>query len=180
MDLEGYSNIERLSNIAKANGIVVPRLRGLRLMSEEKQCLIEDVINDNLDRFFYQDFVSSYPAFSINPRYYEISKRTKRLRKKYLTKNETDLRWDKIHGKKRKNAKYIIKITKRKIEKQYKLFNKFAGQKNVLYIHARIGGRNWNTYGGPEIEKKEWFLGKADDYFDSTYCDIYAKIDTIE
>ena len=48
---------------------------------------------------------------------------------------------------------------------------------NVLYIHARIGGRNWETYGGKDLEKQPWFLEKVNDHFDGTYCDIYAKIE---
>lgn len=56
------------------------------------------------------------------------------------------------------------------------LFNEYCGQDDVLYIHARIGGLNWNDFGGPELEKQPWFLDKVDDPFDSTYCDIYARI----
>ena len=44
-----------------------------------------------------------------------------------------------------------------------------------MYIHSRIGGKNWSHY-YKEVVDKEWFLEKVDDCFDSTYCDIYAKI----
>ena len=46
----------------------------------------------------------------------------------------------------------------------------------MLCIHARIGGGNWSYYDGPELSKQPWFIEKVDDAFDSTYCDIYAKI----
>ena len=36
MDLGAYENIEELSAIAKENGIEIPRLRGYRLMKNEK------------------------------------------------------------------------------------------------------------------------------------------------
>lgn len=36
MDLEAYINIEDLEQIAKENGIDIPRLRGYRLMKEEE------------------------------------------------------------------------------------------------------------------------------------------------
>lgn len=66
--------------------------------------------------------------------------------------------------------------TKNKLLDQFSTWNKYAGQEGILYIHARIGGNNWKAYGGPELKKQPWFLEKVDDAFDSTYCDIYAKI----
>lgn len=66
--------------------------------------------------------------------------------------------------------------TKNKLLDQFSVWNKYAGQEGILYIHARIGGNNWKAYGGPELAKQPWFLEKVDDTFDSTYCDIYAKI----
>lgn len=36
--------------------------------------------------------------------------------------------------------------------------------------------RYWETYKN-EIENKKWFLGKVDDGFDDTYCDIFVKIE---
>ena len=176
MDLGAYSQIERLSKIAADNGINVPRLRGYRLMSEEKSETEEEAMKAMLDRTFYVDLVTSCPAFAINPYGYELSRRTKRNRKKYLTKDETDLRWDKLHGKKRKNAKYLVKTMTRKTKVQLSAYNRYAGQDGVLYIHARIGGYNWNQYGGKDLEKEPWFLEKVDDAFDSTYCDIYARV----
>ena len=59
------------------------------------------------------------------------------------------------------------------------MWNKYVGRDDVLYIHARIGGNNWSYFNGNEITRQSWFLSKADDYFDCTYCDIYAKINKI-
>ena len=56
------------------------------------------------------------------------------------------------------------------------MWNKYVGRENVLYIHSRIGGTNWDYYNGNELTKQPWFLEKVDNYFDSTYCDIYALI----
>ena len=61
---------------------------------------------------------------------------------------------------------------------QYRIFNKYVGRDDVLYIHARIGGANWAFYGGGELEKQPWFIEKVDDEYDNTYCDIYARIST--
>ena len=85
---------------------------------------------------------------------------------------EEFVRWDRIHGWKRKVLKFAIKKKKRAIQKQIDMWNKYVGKDNVLFIHSRIGGANWNDYGGNELEKQPWFLEKVDDYFDDTYCDI--------
>ena len=63
------------------------------------------------------------------------------------------------------------------LKENFNTFNKYCGREDVLYIHARIGGSNWKFYGGNELEKKPWFIEKVDDYFDDTYCDIYARIE---
>ena len=47
-------------------------------------------------------------------------------------------------------------------------------------IHARIGGPNWEYYGGPLLKLEPWFLERVDDGFDNTYCDIYARIKPIK
>ena len=105
MDLYAYSQIPRFTDLAKKNGIDVPRLRGYRLMSEEE--LMEDT----------------------------------------------------------------------KGEEQYEVFNRYVGRPDVLMIHARIGGNNWEYYDGDNtVAKEPWFLEKVDDCDDNTYCDIYARV----
>lgn len=42
MDLGAYAQIEELDQVMKDNGISVPRLRGLRLMVEEKPLTKEE------------------------------------------------------------------------------------------------------------------------------------------
>lgn len=107
MDLYAYAQIEDLEKYLKDNNIEVPRLRGLRLMKEEK--LIEpQQINDT----------------------------------------------------------------------EYALFNEYVG-KNVLYVHARIGGGNRDYYAEDweKIRKHPLYLADCDDCFDTTYCDIYYDLD---
>lgn len=176
MDLGAYGQIERLSKTAAENGINVPRLRGYRLMSEENPIPIEEAMKGVMDSFFYESFADEVPAFAINTWCAELSSRTRKLRKKYLTKDHMDLRWDRIHGRKRKNAKYLIKKQQQRVIEQYTVFNRYAGKQGVLYIHARIGGCNWLTYGGNKLMTEPWFLEKVDDAIDETYCDIYARI----
>lgn len=113
----------------------------------------------------------------------EFSERTKFYTSYYTRKingGGYEPRWDRIHGFKRKKLKFEIKKRKRAITKQYETYNKYCGRNDILYIHARIGGGNWSYFGGDELKKNEWFLEKVDDAYDSTYCDIYAKIKLIE
>jgi len=61
--------------------------------------------------------------------------------------------------------------------RQDNMFNKYCGKEDILYIHARLGGGNWNYYGCNEIIKNQpWYLDHCEDAFDGTYVDIYAKI----
>ena len=52
MDLGAYAQIKDIEKIAKENGIVVPRLRGYRLMKNEEQINYLDLFN-NKQSFFY-------------------------------------------------------------------------------------------------------------------------------
>ena len=188
MDLGAYAAIEQLEPIAQANGIVVPRLRGYRLMSEEKAI-------DKTSRFYDVEHISidcvkelceAVPTWSLRPIYYESSIKTDRITKKYLAKRYTmfgaeyyEIRWDHIHGKRRKILKMKIKSELKRRKKQADTFNKYVGIPDVLYIHARIGGGNWETY-RDEVIHQPWFIEKVDDAEDSTYCDIYARIKEVK
>ena len=159
MDLGAFVNIENLQRLADANGVAVPRLRGYRLMQNETEVDEEDVseIIHNL----------------------EVWECTNLFGDKYIqnrTENEKRIQWELLHGKRRKVLKFAVKKRRKRAIEQYRIFNKYVGQSGVLYIHARIGGPNWNRYGGPDLEKTSWFIEKVDDCFDSTYCDIYAKV----
>ena len=55
MDLGAYMQIADLEEVAKANGIEVPRLRGYRLMANEEQITeeqIQEIIPQNLEMPF--------------------------------------------------------------------------------------------------------------------------------
>jgi len=40
-----------------------------------------------------------------------------------------------------------------------------------------MGGDNWRNFENKDsILKQPWFLDRVDDWWDSTYCDFYAKI----
>ncbi|MBQ6504997.1 MAG: hypothetical protein IJI57_13900 [Flexilinea sp.] len=181
MDLGAYAKIKDLGQIMIDNGIEIPRLRGLRLMSEEKP-LSEEEINDEI-KFVglkkCKDLCQS--DFHLNANWFELSSRTDRIKKKYIIydkdENETGVNWKNLHGRKRKLFRYCLKSAKKRVLQTYRSFNRYCGQENVLYIHARIGGKNWGYFGGPLIARQPWFIEKADDAFDSTYCDIYARLE---
>lgn len=176
MDLGAYARINDLSKVAEENGIDVPRLRGYRLMSGEEPLTEEEIREEEAEasNYVFERMFEGVPRFSIHPLYFISGREIKAKMKKYFDENG-DLKWNLIHGKKRKNVKYVVKKVKAKIRKQYAVWNKYAGRSDILYIHARIGGGNWESHRN-EVENQPWFLEKVDDYYDSTYCDIYAKI----
>lgn len=194
MDLGAYIHIEDLDSVASANGIHVPRLRGYRLMSEEEPYTAEEIgevmLNAAMD--VYDDACRSVPPFCPDSCISAYNASTRRRMSKYLIRQKVmreifgreieceetvGFRWDLVHGKRKKAIRFAVKKRQRAYLAGIEAWNKYAGQPDVLYIHARIGGDNWYYYGGPELAKQPWFLEKVDDAFDCTYCDIYAKID---
>lgn len=179
MDLYAYTQIEDLEKLMAVNNISVPRLRGLRLMRDETPLTKEDVDRVALNIGLQCCEMAVHEYFVWNAMSAEYSEATERLCNKYLYKDSegslAGIRWNNIHGKKRKRFKYLMKAAKKAVEKSYAIFNQFCGRDDVLYIHARIGGWNWPDY-RHEVEHEPWFITKIDDPFDDTYCDIYARI----
>lgn len=180
MDLYAYTQIGELDKIAQDNGIVVPRLRGYRLMKDERPVSTEEMRE-------MQDEAAVHVCERIcctTGCWIEYSDRTKRICNRYLIRSRDEdgyekysgIRWDRVHGKKRKAFKLAIKQKKKAVKKQYDMWNKYVDNEDVLYIHARIGSGSWAREDGEKIMNEPWFLDKADDYFDNSYCDIYASI----
>ena len=176
MDLGAYAQIESIEEIAKKNGIEVPRLRGYRLMKDEKPV-------DNLKEFMGDIDVQcakylceSIPFWNPNSDMCEWSSYTDYIKKYYVPNDK--IRWDRIHGWKRRVLKTYIHNETNRYKKQVDVFNKYVGRDDILYIHARIGGGNWSVYHS-YVDQQPWFIEKVDDAFDSTYCDIYAKIESV-
>ena len=185
MDLGAYVQIEDIEEIAKKNGIEVPRLRGYRLMKDEDPVNISEmVVKKDIAIRCVEDLCQNKPFWNANAIWSESSSWTDYRKEFYLVvgrdeegwKEYTDIRWNRIHGWKRKVLKTYIHNEIKRQTKQWELWNKYAGRDDILYIHARIGGNNWPCY-HDQVDTQSWFLEKVDDSFDSTYCDIYAKID---
>ena len=179
MDLGAYVQIDTLESIMHENNISVPRLRGLRLMKNEQPCSWEDIRESgfNLGLFGCEQLCEN--GFRLNACACILSSGTDKLKRKYLVYDNdhmpVDIRWENIHGKKRKLFKYVMKQALRRKQHQLEIYNKYCGRPDILYIHARIGGGNWPYYHS-EVDHQPWFIEKIDDAFDSTYCDIYARI----
>ena len=180
MDLGAFININELQNIASKNNIIVPRLRGYRLMKDEKQIDDNDLtyIKDSV----FNDALHSCPLYYPDACEFVYCDERTRLEKKLAIKEGqyiVDLRWNLIHGKNKKRIKFALKKRIKNCKKQLDTFNKYVGRDDILYIHARIGGGNWNMY-KDEVIHQPWFIEKVDDWFDDTYCDIYARIEVPE
>lgn len=181
MDLGAYVQIEDLEQVMKDNDIDVPRLRGLRLMKQEEP-ISKAAMEDHWEWIGVSECEGlCQNGFKMNGNLIELSERTDRIIDKYMIRNKDrhviGIKWDKVHGKKRKLFKYELRKAKERVLKQDNMFNKYCGRDDVLYIHARLGGGNWNYYGCNEIIKNQpWYLEHCEDSFDRTYVDIYAKI----
>jgi len=187
MDLYAYSQIDELDELVKKNGIYVPRLRGYRLMKDEKPLTKEEwrEIQHNIEiRVMVMLCESEWGQNT----YYCYSTRTIAKCAKHIKNyecrsmseddegyREPEIRWDRLKGKKKRIFITRVKNELRDIKKQYAVWNKYCGRDDILYIHARIGGSNWDCY-NTDVKDQPWFIEKVDDGWDSTYCDIYAKI----
>lgn len=194
MDLGAYARIGVLDKIMEDNGIDIPRLRGLRLMKDEESVSKEELLDmakvEGLRRC--AGLCRALPPFNWKSNWSEMSDRTDAICEYYLELPKYDngiidhidpiaIRWDRVHGKKRKAFKYVIKKAKKEVFEQYELWNKYCGKDDVLYIHARIGSGNWGYYDCDKIVKGQpWYLDHCEDYFDNTYVDIYAKIKEVQ
>lgn len=176
MDLGAYCNIgdETIEKIVNDNGISVPRLRGYRLMKDESPLDLDDWLKDS-EVEAVEDLIRG--KWHTNPWFFEYSNSIDRKIKYYIDKDCGVVRWSRIHGKKRKNARFAIKKKRKAIIKQVSMFNKYVGRDDVLYIHCRLGSHGWTAYlMDEEVRNQSWYLDSCDDYYDPSYADVYARI----
>lgn len=201
MDLYAYSQIEDIDELAKAKGILVERLRGYRLMRDEPKYSEEELaknLNELVATYWWMDTVEQSPGCP------DCDEFIKGYRPPSIPKGctwneyygegtkewaDTDFKFWKVKRVHRTSFFQEIGMLRARFKRQYMLWNRYAGQEGILYIHARMGGLNWKgfysdderaegeIYDGWWIERQPWFICKCDDAFDSTYCDIYARID---
>lgn len=185
MDLYAYSQIEILDGILKDLNIEIRRLRGLRLMKDEKAVSsekIEKIINDNklyaVKQWLQQkcwDGWSSTRDNRTHPALKMVKEKVECGDEVWFELKPVSYDFSKIHGKDRKALKFRFKQIEREVKSQMELFNKYIGT-NTLYVHARQGGGNRYYYGMVELVKNPRYLADVDDCFDGTYCDIYFDL----
>ena len=189
MDLGAYAQIENLERVAKEIGIEIPRLRGYRLMKDEQPVSKGEIdeMKRNCEISVVEDLCEATPFWNPNSSCYTMDGYTDYLKHYFLIREKdedgrlkyTGIRWDRIHGRKRKVLKFEIKKQKRRIQQQYDMWNKYAGKEGILYIHSirELAATTGNIMTEKaELISQPWFLDRVDDCFDSTYCDFYARI----
>ena len=85
--------------------------------------------------------------------------------------------WSKVNRKDRNAIKLKNREDENRIRTNMNMFNSYVG-KDVLYVHARQGGGNRDYY--PIDTKHPMYLSDCDDFWDSTYCDIYYDLTKME
>lgn len=171
MNSDQILNNNTLDHYLVDNDIFIVRLRATMLMKDQKPISINKMnemmlayINENVC-----SYLTKYPFYH-NRKHKALSYmrdehgRLDAVKKVYLNK---------LHGKKKKDVKWIIKQTKEKFLKQFELWNSMCG-KNVLYVCARQGGLNRIYY--PIDTTHPMYLADVDDAYDRTYCDIYYDL----
>lgn len=168
MDMGAYLNIGDLGEVAKANGIDVPRLRGYRLMRDQQAWTEEDIAKE--------------VAEAIEHAYRSLADATVRMAEDAMRHDirayEADKSWlsmyeDEVHS------------YEKAFRKQMEMWNRYCGHEDVLYIHSRMGGSrmtHWDDEVGRtvtdyDLKGQPWFLDWCFDAYDGTYIDIYARID---
>lgn len=187
MSLRAYAHNGNLEKIVKDNGIEIPGLRGYRLMKDEAPATKEEIekTKKEFEIRIVERLCTSEPFWNPDSSGCLLDSYTDYLKDLFLFRNYnnkncreyTGIRWNRIHGWKRKILKYEIKKQNQRIQKQFDMWNKYAGKDNVLYIHSRLGGHNWKDFDGKqELISQPWFLDRVEESFDSEYCDFYAQI----
>ena len=107
----------------------------------------------------------THPSFIIGKVYNEY--------KDEWVKDVVAIDWSKVRRKDRNAIKLRNRKDDKRILTNLNMFNSYCG-KDVLYVHARQGGgnRSW----GPIDTTHPMYLSDCDDYWDSTYCDIYYDL----
>lgn len=180
---ESY-NIEALNFLLDSININIPQLKAFNLMKFTRKITTEE-----LNEMIIENEVANVAALIDDyhrwndPRLqptlnYEMkpSKRRRYLKYDEETGWDESVRWENIHGRHRKTAKFECKKDRKNIIKNVNTFNKYVGQDNILRVCARLGGFNWIYFRGDRFTKHPAFLEKIDCVGDSTFCDIYLKI----
>ena len=184
MDLGAYVQIADLDTLAKANGIEVNRLRGYRLMKDEEPVDIAEICKDKEVEFCEElcrmKWDPNSPWSSWGP---DTDAYCRTYINNYDKRSEDgvecSVNWDAMLPEEQEILHSYIEKRLEQYRTQWELWNSFCGKANVLYIHARQGTSNWSETTFHNYEKEPWYLGGCNDAYDSSYCDMYAKVQPI-
>ena len=186
MDLGAYIQIGDLDGIAQANGIgEIRRLRGYRLMRDEKPENIEEICKSKEVEFCEElcamkwDPKSPFLCYGGSTDPY-FDKFIINYRARYDSGLKKSINWDAMTDEEKEVLKAYIEKRIGDFRKQWELWNSFCGRDDVLYIHARQGTSNWSDTTFHDYEDKPWYLAGCNDGDDPSYCDMYAKIEPFE
>lgn len=173
MDLGAYVQKDGdLNELAKANGIEVARLRGYRLMANEKPWTEQEIekMRKDMEGTYWWMESSENPDWGEHTcKEYQNGYRPPTWNKVFdFEPDKKDPEGDYV----KRNIGLFHKISclNGRITEQARCWNAYAGKEGVLYIHSRCG-KGWKDY-----RNEPWFLDACLDAFDPTYCDIYAKV----
>lgn len=168
MDLSAYLKIDELSEIAKENGIDVPRLRGYTLMRDEPPFTEEEIQNE----------IKSEMDHAYRGLIDVCARMMESAMKHDIRRFEAERSWLSLYDD-------VPSTFERAFRDQCETYNKYCGRDDVLKIHSRMGGTTyWYTDENGkdaifDLKEQPWFLDHVRDAYDGTYCDIYAKIKPI-
>lgn len=187
MDLYAYSQIEDLEDILKDLNIVVPRLRGVRLMKiskpvsqEEIEKRIKETKVKNCVQWLRERSWNCWSSWNENKKHPSFI--YGKVFNEYTEEYEIeviDINYSKIKRKDRNIINLKNKEDENRIRKDFELWNKYCG-KDVLYVHTRAGGGNRIWCRTDEVKQHPLYLEDCDDSFDSTYCSIYFDITGVD
>lgn len=187
MDLYAYSQIEDLEDILKDLNIVVPRLRGVRLMKisktvsqEEIEKRIKETKVKNCVQWLRERSWNCWSSWNENKKHPSFI--YGKVFNEYTEEYEIeviDINYSKIKRKDRNIINLKNKEDENRIRKDFELWNKYCG-KDVLYVHTRAGGGNRIGCRTDEVKQHPLYLEDCDDSFDSTYCSIYFDITGVD
>lgn len=167
MDLVAFAQIDDYQYLLDDLNLKIPRLRGIRDMSEEEK----------VDRSGFpsrNDILVEAARYRFAKRSYGLTiygEKYDKLCDKYIKDNTVLLKkiYKKLRKKVLKEYGYLVYLT----EKEYKMFNTYA-DKDVVYVHARIGYQSYRDT-LRQLKQHPNFLGYCYDCIDQSYVDLYFK-----
>lgn len=180
MDLYAYANIDNLQKLLIDNNIQIARLRGLRLMKDEEsiseeriETLVKDIKLENAITWLQQKSWGIWSSSKDDIKHKSFIYKNVEDEDGNLERKIVKIDWSKVRRKDRNAIKLQNRYDEKRIRTNMNMFNSYVG-KDVLYVHARQGGGNREYY--PIDTTHPMYLSDCDDWYDSTYCDIYYDL----